>query len=378
MKGMNRLLRVAAGLIVSATTMLSTVALGAGTALAGEGNAGAVYVLTNATPNNAVAIFRRAGNGTLSAAGSVPTGGAGAGTGLGSQGALILSDNNRWLFAVNAGSNEISAFEVRHDGLALVNKVASGGKFPISLTVHKNTLYVLNGGTTGDPGNISGFEIGRHGALTVLDGSTQPLSSNAPGSSIGPAEVKFSPHGDVLVVTEKNTNTIDVYAVDDDGIAQSPVAHPSNGAVPFGFDFNKRGYLVVSEAGPSALSSYDVGNDDFESITASIPTEQLAPCWVITTKNGKYAYTTDAHSGAISGFRVSNDGSLKALTPGGVTGSTGGAPLDMALSGNSQYLYALNSGTLGINAFAVQEDGSLQSLPGITGLPASAFGLAAW
>ncbi|HEY3341623.1 MAG TPA: beta-propeller fold lactonase family protein, partial [Anaerolineae bacterium] len=234
-----------------------------------------------------------------------------------------------------------------------------------------------NAGTATDPGNITGFQISKNGALIALDGSTQPLSSNVSGSTIGAAEVKFNPHGDLLVVTEKNTNKIDVYAVDDDGIAQSPVTHPSNGAVPFGFDFNPRGYLVVSEAGPSALSSYDVLNGSFVSISASIPTQQLAPCWVITTQNGKYAYTADAHSGAISGFRIGNDGSLKAQTSGGVTGSTGGAPLDLALSKNSQYLYALNAGTLGINAFAVQDDGSLNPLPGITGLPASAVGLAA-
>ena len=57
-----------------------------------------------------------AANGTLSAAGSFPTGGVGSGDGLGNQGALILSDNKRWLYAVNAGSNDISVFAVAHHG----------------------------------------------------------------------------------------------------------------------------------------------------------------------------------------------------------------------------------------------------------------------
>jgi hypothetical protein len=79
---------------------------------------GAVYVLTNQV-NNAIAAFDRAPDGTLTAAGTFSTGGAGnpvAQPGdpptdpLASQGSLILSDN--FLFAVNAGSNEISVLSI--------------------------------------------------------------------------------------------------------------------------------------------------------------------------------------------------------------------------------------------------------------------------
>jgi 6-phosphogluconolactonase (cycloisomerase 2 family) len=376
MNGIRRVFRVAMGVALTVTTVLSTIALGAGSAAAAT-NTGAVYVLTNTAANNAVAIYNRGADGSLTAAGSVLTRGAGAGAGLGSQGAIVLSENGQWLFAVNAGSNEITSFAVQSTGLTAVSKVSSGGKVPISLTVHKDYLYVLNGGTATDPGNIAGFMVSPHGALTPLPGSARPLSSGAAGSTIGPAEVSFNPAGDLLVVTEKNTNKIDVYDVDDGGIAQAPITFASHGAVPFGFAFNKRGYLIVSEAGPGALSSYDASEDSFQVISGSVSTQQLAPCWVIATKNGKFAYTTDAHSGAISGFRIGNDGSLTALTPGGITGNTGGAPLDIGLSVASHFLYADNSGTHGINVFAVQSDGTLAALPGVTGLPASAVGLAA-
>ena len=374
MKGLNRLLRFVTGSFISATMLLATAAFGAGSAAA-SGNTGAVYVLTNGS-SNAVAIFNRAADGTLSAGGSVGTGGAGTGAGLGSQGAIVLSSNNQWLFAVNAASNEISSFAVQPNGLSLAGKVASGGTTPISLSVYKNVLYVLN---AGDPGNITGFSIGKHGDLSPLAGSTQFLSNNGVGAAPAPAEVSFSPRGDLLVVTEKGTSKIDVYPVNEDGIAQAPTTYPSNGATPFGFDFTKRGDLVVSEAGPGALSSYDVSDDELEVVTASATTHQAAPCWVIVTKNGKFAYTTNAHSGNISGFSVGRDGSLTALNPvDGITAVTGGGPLDMGLSVNSQFLYVDNSGTHTINAFAVQSNGSLTpiSLSGVT-LPAGAVGLAA-
>src|SRR2546430_6410732 len=79
---------------------------------------GAVFALTNQVAGNSVATFARAADGSLTWAGSVATGGTGAGSGLGSQGALALSDDGRWLFAVHAGSNEVSAFRVGPAGLS--------------------------------------------------------------------------------------------------------------------------------------------------------------------------------------------------------------------------------------------------------------------
>src|ERR1043166_1665556 len=153
---------------------------------AGTDAPGAVYALTNQAGGNAVAMYARAANGSLSWIGAVPTGGTGTGASLGSQGALALSDDGRWLFAVNAGSNDVSAFRITSSGLSLANRVASGGVGPSSVTVHGNLLYVLN---AGGAGNISGFSIGADGALTPLSGSTPALS----GAGGGPAPGSFRP-----------------------------------------------------------------------------------------------------------------------------------------------------------------------------------------
>ena len=88
----------------------------------------AVYTLTNQVAGNAVAVFNRAADGTLSAAGTIATGGTGVGAGLGSQGAVALSDDGRWLFAVNAGSNDVSVLRVRRSGLSLASRTASDRK----------------------------------------------------------------------------------------------------------------------------------------------------------------------------------------------------------------------------------------------------------
>ncbi len=72
----------------------------------------------------------------------------------------------------------------------------SGGTMPLSVTIHGNIVYVVNGGGSG---NISGFTMSSRGVLSPIAGSTLPLSSSA----AGPAQISFSPNGRVLVVTEK-------------------------------------------------------------------------------------------------------------------------------------------------------------------------------
>ncbi|MEO7369995.1 MAG: 3-carboxymuconate cyclase, partial [Ilumatobacteraceae bacterium] len=199
---------------------------------------GAVYTLSNSPNGNEILAFGRAADGTLTAQGAYATDGVGTGAGLGSQGALALDGDH--LFAVNAASNSISEFKVRDHRLSLEATVASGGATPISLTVHDHLLYVLN---AGDVPNITSFRVESHHLLPIA-GSTRALSAGA----AGPAQVSFSPDGDVLVVTEKSSNTIDTFRVGRKGLAGHAVASPSAGAVPFGFDFDRHGHVVVSNA----------------------------------------------------------------------------------------------------------------------------------
>jgi 6-phosphogluconolactonase (cycloisomerase 2 family) len=335
--------------------------------------AGAVYALSNAPTGNAVLVWQRAGDGTLTPSGSYPTGGLGTGAGLGSQGAITLSKNNRWLFAVDAGSNEITSFRVTDSGLRLVDHVASGGIFPISLTVNGDLLYVLNAGGTG---NITGFRVD-DGKLRAIPGSVRPLS----GDATAPAQVAFSPGGDVLVVTEKGTNSIDVYKVRENGQASGPNVFPSSGATPFGFAFGKRDTLIVSEAngapGSSAASSYHIDHAKLDLVTGSLSVQQGAACWVVVTQNGRYAYTANAASNSVSGLAIGRNGELTLLNADGRSGATGAGPTDMALSRGSDFLYVRTGRDSSISAFAVATDGSLLPITGIAGLPAGAAGLIA-
>ena len=347
---------------------------------AGGGNAGTVYTNDNASPNNNVLYYYRASDGSLTYGGSVATGGMGTGSALASQGAVVLTNNGRFLLTVDAGSNQISVFNVQSSGVPVFNSITSShGTMPVSLTVYGNLVYVLNAGGTG---NIAGFWLSNSGTLSYIAGSSQLLSA---ASGTGAEQIGFNPDGNVLIVTETGTNIIDTYLVNSMGVASPPTTHPSVGYAPYGFAFTGYGTLVVSEAHGSVgtaglglydgtLSSYvlsDQGN--LRTISGSMPTFGAAPCWVAIDNQGSFVYTSNAHEGTISVFSITGPATLTLTSS--IEAKLNIPTLDLAFSKNSQFLYALNGGS--ITGFKVFNDGSLWQVTSVSSVPASAAGLAA-
>ena len=348
-------------------------------ALAFAQTTGAIYLNTNQTANE-VWSYSRASDGTLTFAGSFPTQGAGSNSGnLESQGAIILSPNGKLLFVVNSGSNEITSFSVKSGGqLTFVSKVASGGTFPVSLTLHGSFLYVVNAG--GTAARISGFKVNAAGAMKAIANSARKLSTALPT----PTQVGFNSKGTLLVVTEKATDKIDTYTVSPTtGLATGPTVQNSNGPGPFGFAFDNLGHLIVSEVKNSAASSYSVSSaGTLTVITGSLIDFGKAACWTVNTNSKKYptqySYITNTADATISGFSIAANGAISLLNADGRTFvlPTGGDPLDEALSSDSSYLYALEGSFGGIVGFQIQTDGSLVEVTNPLGTPTSSYGLA--
>jgi 6-phosphogluconolactonase len=345
---------------------------------------GSVFVMTNQV-TNAIAAFERDSDGSLNPAGTFLTGGSGnpvAQPGdpptdpLASQGSLILSEKNDLLFAVNAGSNEISVLAVRPHGLELVDKVSSGGVRPISLTISGGLLYVLNEG--GTP-NITGFSVGKNGHLTPLPGSSRPLRG---GAAADPAQVGFNNDRSLLVVTEKMSNLIDTYTVGANGLATGPISNPSAGLTPFGFAFDSENSLVVSEAfggvpGQAAASSYGVESNTLAVVSPSIHNNQTASCWTVITNRDNYAYISNTGSGTITSYQVGPSGSLTLLQA--VAANTGAMsfPIDEAFGKDGRFLYVIVAGTQSVAAYSIQNNGSLSLIGTVGGLPFGSQGIAA-
>jgi 6-phosphogluconolactonase (cycloisomerase 2 family) len=118
--------------------------------------AGAVFAMTNATEGNEIVTYARASDGTLTRLNNVEkTRGLGIGVDTDTQGPLRLSPDNRFLYAVNPGSDNVSVFEVNGTRLRFLQIIDAGDQ-PVSLTIHGNLLYVLDG-SVARTGN-SGFQ----------------------------------------------------------------------------------------------------------------------------------------------------------------------------------------------------------------------------
>jgi len=359
---------------------------------------GYVYVLNNnLSGSNSITVFNRGEDGSLKLSRTTSIGGLGSLTAFadGLQGSLILThDKGTRLVAADAGSNQISVVNV-HDGrLSLAGVFSSGGAGPVSLTYQNGLLYVLNAANgSAEAANVAGFHVDDNGRLHAIPGATRPLSTAHPN----PAQVQIDPSGRFLVVTEKLTNLIDVYRIGNAGSLSGPTTTPSVGVYPFGMAFNPAnpqefivadGFGLGGQNPTGAVTAYRLAHGNVHLINGPVPDFQIAPCWMVITHDGRFAYTSDADSHAISGYRINKDATITLLNADGVTASTpvDTFPLEEGLSRNSNFLYVLESrllltppGPATLGGFLIHHDGSLTSVvdPAKITLPFSAIGLAA-
>lgn len=338
----------------------------------GRARLGAVYVESNDAAANSVISFARRENGELMKVGEFATGGLGLGRNLGSQGAVATAMNGRFVLAVDAGSNEVSAFRARGGHLELRSRVASGGVRPVSVAAHGSLVYVVN---QGEPAMVAGFHLNDAGELVPIAGATQALSM----PNANPAQVSVSPSGDALVISEKGSNVLSVFDIRRHGGLTLRQVVPSEGTTPFGFAFSGRGDLVVSEAATMSASSYRFDrHGELVSVSSVVSDHQSAPCWVATSADSRYAYVANAGSASISGYRIDARGSLSLLDADGVTAATGegSRPLDMAVD-DDRHLYLLDAGNHALVEYAIERGGALRYERTEADLPATAAGVAA-
>lgn len=346
---------------------------------------GYVYVNDNSAPANTIAGFARHADGSLTALAGSPfaTGGAGTGTGIGSQGSLQTTHNGHYLLAVDAGSNQVSVLRVRHDGaLELVagGVVSSQGTEPVSIAIHRHLVYVANAGAGGS--NYTGFALTGHGRLVALPGSTVSLPDGAT-----PGDVLFNGTGTRLVGTRVGSSEIDSFVVSHDGRLTAAPGSPfaAQGPGPFGSEFRPTdpSELYVSNAhggaGAGTVSAFRDGVDGTLNPIGASPfaDHQTAPCWVEISHDGRYLFTVNTASSSISSYAIEGDGSLTLLNSTPLKNPNGLGPVDARLSPSGDTLWVVDGGGKSISALAVN-GGNLTELPSSpSALPANSapFGI---
>lgn len=366
--------------------------LATGTAALGADSddlAGTVYAMTNGADHNAVVRYARHADGSLEYRDTTLTGGRGTGSKvipalavdgvdpLTSQHSLTLTADRTVLIASNTGDDTMTSFQVGEDGeLRIASRIASGGRFPNSVAIHGDLVYVAN---AGDPGHgaaasVIGFRIGRHGVLHQISEAAGALGS--PASQ--PTHALFSPDGSRLVVSDVATNQIAVFPVHPDGTIGPATFNASAGGNPFGMIFASPDKLLVSEAqgivpGAASVSSYRLTGTRLSAISPAVGNGQTAACWLSITPDRSFVYSSNTANfggaGDISIYAMSPAGALilvegaavpRAPLPGGVSSG----PVDSLISADGRYLYQQYSGLGVVGAFTIGHDGRLSPIAG--------------
>ena len=343
---------------------------------------GHVYLDDNTAGTNTISGFDRHVDGSLTPLAGSPfvAGGAGTGAGLASEGAIQVTNDGRFLIAVDAGSNQLSVLRINFDGsLQLVpnGEVSSDGPTPVSVAVHDGLVYVANAGAVGP--NYTGFTLSPFGQLQPLANSTVSLPN---GSQ--PGDVLFNSIGTNLVGTRVATSEIDSFAVGRNGLLTEATGAPftAQGLGPFGSEFRPTNpsQLFVSNAhnvgaGSGTVSAYSVAfNGSLTSIGASpVADDQTAPCWVTITPDGRYLFAVNTGSGEISSYQIAPNGALTLVGNTVVSNTAGVGATDPSVSPDGRTLYVNESRVDTVGAFAINNGGTLTELPSSpVALPAGA------
>jgi 6-phosphogluconolactonase len=349
---------------------------------------GAVFTETN-TARNKVLAFDRKANGGLKLVGKFATGGNGHANNpplgfptLDSSGPVGASPSRNCLFAVNGGSNTVSSFRLTSKGLKLVNRPSTGGDRPISLTsaVHgsKTLLYVLNSNTNN--ATINGYRVAPSCRLSHIRGSRRQTST--PNSL--PAQIRFDARGQVLAVSERLANDIDVFPVNQNGVAGAPVVTATSPhKTPYSLTWSNRDMLAVTNeefpppaVANSTVTTYRLKKNGKLVALATAPSGGAA-CWGAFTTNGKVLFTSNAAGPVFGGnnedsFLVGQNGSLTPVDKFNTLYNSNENELTL----DDKYLYALEDMLLpppggphsAIQAFKVNPKTGKFTLVGTTAL----------
>ncbi len=391
---MHRLLRAAARLSALAAGLTVTVTGVAAAHASPRSNhhrsspvVGHVYVNDNTAPVNTVAGFDRHADGTLTPipGSPFPTGGAGTGAGIGSQGALQTAPGGQELLAVNAGSNQISQLVIGRDGRLWPvpgGTISSGGTEPVSIAVARGLVYVANAGAGGS--NYTGFAWDRFGRLHPIPGATFGLPDTAQ-----PGDVLINATATKLLGTRVGTSQIDSFTIDWRGELHAAPGSPfaAQGPGPFGSEFSpvNPDQVFVSNAhggaGAGTVSAFDDGPQGvLTSIGASpFPNGQTAPCWVEISRDGRHLFAVNTAVPSVSSYRIRRDGTLRLIENTAFDGANAAklGPFDARLSPDGSSLWVVDDGGSAVSGFAVH-GGHLNEIDAAqTPLPAGAtpFGI---
>jgi len=338
--------------------------------------AGYLYTLDNDVARNGVAVFARHADGALSEVPGSPfmTGGRGlSGGDIDEQGAIRV--HGQFVLAVNPGSDSIAVLQKCSNGQLMPvpgSPFPSGGSTPLSLTVHRDLVYVANQAapfaSPKSAPNITGFRM-------MIDGRLMPIANSTimfPEGE-GPAQVEFCPTGEMLAVSsgfqKEDGSRIHTFKVMPDGrlmAGPGSPATPQGASGTVGFSWNAKGdRLFVSNFRGSAVITFavDHATAGIRQMGQPVGDDQTAACWTAITRDGRTLYVANFVSNSVSVYDVHANGSLTLLGSVPRRGASVKDTKDIEVSPDGKFLYVIGSGMKQISAYRIGDNRLPSELP---------------
>ncbi|WP_241332076.1 lactonase family protein [Burkholderia cenocepacia] len=339
-------------------------------------NADRLFAQTNET-DNAVLMFTRSRDGTLSPGVRVPTGGHGtdgasyfaggvvAPDSLASNHSVIVAPESNRLFVVNSGDATVSVFALDPSTHAptLLRVTPTGGQLPTSLAYRAGVLYVTH--QKGDQ-QLRAYRVESDGRLTQL-GSYALVQADAL-----PTSVAASPDGSSIVVNVPlagpggaQLNRIVTFPVLADGRLGVPSAGNAQSPVPFGgaFAHGNLGGVYASADASGAFNTYALAQGVLRGLGGPVESGQAAACWLSITPDNRYVFAGNG-AGTVSSYALDANGRATLLNAVAaqeppVSGLATSLAGDSWISPDGKFLYQAYLAADKIVAYAIHADGSL-------------------
>lgn len=332
---------------------------------------GYVYVNNNLFGPNTVSAFSVNANGSLTPIAGSPfaTGGSGLGGGFFAANRATIGTMNKFLFASNELTSNISVFSI--DPATGAIALVPGAPFPtagvpsagisLGVTPDNQFLFAASSGS----GIITVFSVAANGTLTPIPGSPFPVGGVPDG-------IRVSPDGKFLAVANISSDAVAMFSIALNGtltqVPGSPFPATALGSLA-GVEINCAGSLVFGGEAVGIGTNIDVFSVGSNGALTPIPGSPFNNQGtgdnsnvVVLSPSDQHLFVSNQFSNTITVFNVASNGALS-LVPGSPFADPGGSPEVMATNEAGTLLY-VKKGNGAVSVFRIAADGTLTPVPG--------------
>jgi 6-phosphogluconolactonase (cycloisomerase 2 family) len=256
---------------------------------------------------------------------------------------------------LSAGGNAVASynFDKSKGGLTIANPAVATGAKPVAIAIDPSSqhLYALNQGSN----NISAYSIdATTGVLTPLVGSPFATLTN-------PVSFALTTKGNILYVVSA-AQGLESFTVNADGtlvVAQGAI--PAGVSPAFVTVDPADRYVYVADSGGNSVVGFTVSGSSLTAMSASV-SAGTSPSALAVDSQSKFVFAANQGSNNVSVFSIGSSGALTQVQGSPFTAGTG--PVFLAVDQAGNHLFVADHGSSDVAEFSIADKGSLSPVSG--------------